>query len=105
MFHVKHFNILTNNYFNLFDLFYSKTIQSSTSEDARFAYMEQWTRFFSDLKNTVILIEGLENLDDTSLQTLELYFDNFKNIVPNFIFITPNESVKLHLKIKKLNLC
>ena len=84
------------------DLIYFKPIKSATAEDARFAYMEYWSKFLSQLKNTVIFIEGLENLDDTSLQTLELYFDKFKNIKPNFIFTCYDESVSLHSKIKKL---
>ena len=87
---------------SLVDLIYFKPIKSATPEDARFAYMEYWSKFLSQLKNTVIFIEGLENLDDTSLQTLELYFDKFKNIKPNFIFTCYDESVSLHSKIKKL---
>ncbi len=49
-----------------------------TSEDARFTYMEAWNKFLVALTNTVIIVEGFENLDDTSIQTLELYFDKFK---------------------------
>lgn len=86
----------------LFDLMYFKTVDSSSSEDARFAYMELWTKFISKLANTVILFEGIEYLDDTTLQVLDLYFDSCKNILPNFIFLCQDESFKLHFKIKKL---
>ena len=81
---------------------YFKTVDSSSSEDARFAYMELWTKFISKLANTVILFEGIEYLDDTTLQVLDLYFDSCKNILPNFIFLCQDESFKLHFKIKKL---
>ena len=86
----------------LVDLIYFKPIVSSSPEDARFAYMESWINFLSQLNNTAIIIEGLEYLDDTSLQTLELYFGHFKNITPNFIFTCYNEGLTLHSKIKKL---
>lgn len=87
---------------SLFDLLYFKAVTSSSSEDARFAYMELWTKFISKLTNTIILFEGLEFLDDTSLQVLDLYFDSCKKILPNFIFLCQDESFKLHFKIKKL---
>ena len=71
----------------LFDFIQGKTIKALTPEDARFAYMEQWCNFLSILKNTVVVFDSFENLDDTTIQTLELYFDKFKNIVPNFLFV------------------
>ena len=40
-------------------------------------------------------------MDDTSIQTLELYFDNFKKLNTTFIFTT-NSDVSLHSKFKKL---
>ena len=40
-------------------------------------------------------------MDDTTIQTLELYFDNFKKLNTNFIFTT-NSEVSLHSKFKKL---
>lgn len=85
----------------LFDLYFNKPIKAMSPEDARFTYMEAWSKFFKILTNTVILIEGFEHLDDTSIQTLELYFDKFLNIKANFIFITPNE-LSLHSKLKGL---
>ena len=85
----------------LFDFIQGKTIKALTPEDARFAYMEQWCNFLSILKNTVIVFESFENLDDTTIQTLELYFDKFKNIVPNFLFVTTKE-LSVHTKIKTL---
>ena len=72
-----------------------------TPEDARFAYMELWGDFLSILRNTVIIVENFELLDDTSIQTLEVYFDKFKNIIPRFIFITKN-NLSVHSKIKGL---
>ena len=72
-----------------------------TPEDARFGYIEHWCNFLSSLKNTVIIVEGFENIDDTTLQTLELYFDKYKNVKPNFVFITTKQ-VAVHSKIKSL---
>ena len=72
-----------------------------TPEDARFAYMEAWGEFLSTLKEAVVVIDGYEYMDDTSLQTLEIYFDNYKKIVPNFVFLTPQE-VSVHVKNKDL---
>lgn len=85
----------------LFDLCKETSVQASSPEDARFTYMELWCKFLSILSKTVIIIDGFEKIDDTTLQTLELYFDNFKNINPNFIFIT-SEDVSVHSKIKGL---
>lgn len=84
-----------------FEFIYSKPQKALTPEDARFAYMEYWGNLLSSLTNTTILIEGYEYLDDTSLQTLELYFDKFRNVKPNFIFLTADD-VSLHSKIKSL---
>ena len=85
----------------LFDLIIGKTIKAMTPEDARFAYMEHWCSFLSILKDTVLVFEGFENLDDTTIQTLELYFDKFKNIKPNFLFTT-SKALSVHTKIKGL---
>jgi len=85
----------------LFDLVNYKPTKALTSEDARFAYMEAWSNFLSILKNTVIIVEGFEFLDDTTIQTLELYFDKYKRVRPNFVFVTSDES-SVHSKIKTL---
>lgn len=85
----------------LFDLVDSKPVKAMTPEDARYTYMEAWGEFLKELKNTTILIDGLKNIDDTSFQALELYFDKFKKVVPNFIFIT-EENLSLHSKMKNL---
>ena len=92
-FDVKRFNALKN-------LIFSSPRKASTPEDARFAYMEDFGDFLASLKNTVVLIEGFEFMDDTTIQTLELYFDNFKKLNTNFIFTT-NSEVSLHSKFKK----
>lgn len=83
------------------DLLFGKVRTASTSEDARFAYMEDFIKFLSSLRKYVIIIDGFENIDDTTIQTLNLYFDNFQKIVPNFVFIT-NTDVSLHSKIHGL---
>ncbi len=75
--------------------------KAMTPEDARFAYMEAWNKFLAGLNQTVIIVDGFENLDDTSIQTLELYFDKFRRVVPNFVFITSKE-LAVHSKIKGL---
>lgn len=75
--------------------------KAATAEDARFAYMEDFCNFLGSLKNTAVLIEGFENADDTTIQTLELYFDKFKKVNSKFVFIT-NNSTPLHSKIKGL---
>ncbi len=75
--------------------------KAATAEDARFAYMEDFCNFLGSLKDTVVIIEGFENADDTTIQTLELYFDKFRKINSKFVFIT-NSSTPLHSKIKGL---
>ena len=83
------------------ELLNGKSRKASTPEDARFAYMEDFSNFLSVLKNYVIIIEDFQYLDDTTIQTLELYFDKYKNIVPDFVFITSLE-YPVHYKIKNL---
>lgn len=85
----------------LLDLAYAAPRKAGSAEDARFAYMEDFGNFFASLKNCVIIIEGFEYMDDTSIQTLELYFDRFKKINTNFVFVTDSETA-LHSKIKGL---
>ena len=85
----------------LFDLVFYKPVKALTPEDARFAYMEAWNNFLTLLKKNVVIIEGFEYIDDTTLQTLELFFDKYKNIKPNFLFIT-SEELSVHSKIKGL---
>ena len=85
----------------IFDLILFKPRKAGTPEDARFAYMEDFGNLLSSMRNYVILIENFENMDDTSIQTLELFFDRFKNIVPTFVFTTESETA-LHSKIKGL---
>lgn len=85
----------------LYDLCMGKPLQASSPEDARFAYIDLWNKFLSVLSGTVIIVDGFENLDDTSIQTLILYFNKFKRIKPNFIFIT-NDETSVHTKIKEL---
>lgn len=96
----------TENYPNprfqsLTDLIFSKSRKASTPEDARFAYMEDFSCFLASLRDTVIIIEGFEYMDDTSIQTLELYFNNFKKLNISFVFVTDSE-VSLHSKFKGL---
>lgn len=85
----------------LFEFVMEKPLKAMSPEDARFAYMEQWNKFLSILSKTVIIVEGFENMDDTSIQTLELYFDKFKAVKPNFVFVT-SKDVSVHTKIKGL---
>lgn len=85
----------------LFNLVFNKPSKTLTPEDARYTFMEGWAKFLKTLKNTVIIIENFENIDDTSIQTLELYFEKFKNIIPNFVFIT-NQDNPVQGKIKQL---
>ena len=82
-------------------LLFSKPRKAGSPEDARFAYMEDFGNFLASLKNCVIIVEGFEFIDDTSIQTLELYFDKFKKININFVFVTESET-SLHSKIKGL---
>ncbi len=94
-------NFDVKSFSSLKDLLFSKPRKAATPEDARFAYMEDFGNFLASLKNCTILIEGFEFMDDTSIQTLELYFDRFKNVNVNFIFVTDSE-ISLHSKIKGL---
>ena len=94
--------ISENSYKNfkpLFDLISGKPVKAMSPEDARFTYMEYWGNFLRLLKDTVIIIDGFENIDDTTIQTLELYFDKFKNIKPVFLFTS---NISVHSKIKSL---
>ena len=83
------------------DFILGNPAKASTPEDARFAQMEMFVNFLTTLKQCIIIVDGFENLDDTSVQTLDLFFDKFKNINPNFIFITNSETT-VHSKIKGL---
>ncbi len=85
----------------LIELIKSKPRKAASPEDARFAYMEDFGDFLASLKNCVILIENFEYMDDTSIQTLELYFDRYKNVNVSFIFTTESET-SLHSKFKFL---
>ncbi len=85
----------------LWDLCIGKAAPASTPEDARFMYIELWGKFLSVLSDTAIIIDGFENIDDTSVETIELYLDRLRNIAPNFIFIT-SDAVSVHSKIKEL---
>ena len=85
----------------IFDLFGEKAVKAMTAEDARYNYMEKCCNFLGTLAKTVIIIDGFENIDDTTIQTLELYFDKYKNIKPNFVFIN-SKSVAVHSKFKGL---
>ena len=88
-------------YKTLFELVFSKPVKAMSSEDARYTYMDSFSNFLRALHEKVIIVEGFENLDDTTIQTLEIYFDKFKNVKPNFMFLTDiNQSV--HSKIKGL---
>lgn len=83
------------------DMIFAKPRKSAASEDARYAYMEDFESFLRSLKNCVILIEGFEFMDDTSIQTFELYFDKFKKVNLNFVFVTDSET-SLHSRFKGL---
>lgn len=83
------------------ELIFERPRKSATAEDARFGYMEDFGNFLASLKDCVIIIDGFENIDDTSLQTLELYFDRFKKVNATFVFIT-NIETALHSKLKEL---
>ena len=83
------------------DLMFDKVLKASSPEDARYAYMELFNNFLKSMQNQVIIIDGIEYFDDTTMQTLDLYFDKFKRVNVNFVFITkPN--MPLHKKIKSL---
>ena len=85
----------------IFDLILFKPRKAASAEDARFAYMEDFGNLLTSMKDYVILIEGFEYMDDTTIQTLELFFDRFKTITPCFVFVTGSET-SLHSKIKGL---
>ncbi len=83
------------------DLILGNAPAVASSEDARYKYIEQFGNLLSENKRMVIIIDGFEHIDNTSLQALELYFDKYANIYTNFIFIT-NEETPVHSKIKGL---
>lgn len=93
-FDAKQFNHIKN-------LLFGQSRKASSPEDARFAYMEDFGYLLKALKNCVIIIDGFEYADDTTLQTLELYFDKFQNVNSDFVFIT-DKSVCVHSKIHGL---
>ena len=91
-----------DNRFNVIkDFITGQPINASSSEDARFACMEMFVQFLKFMKDYVIIIDGFEYLDDTSIQTISLYFNKFKNINNNFVFITDTNTA-VHSKIKGL---
>ena len=90
----KRFNIIK-------DFITGQPISASSSEDARFTCMEMFVEFLKFIRDYVIVIDGFEYMDDTSLQALSLYFDKFKNIHTNFVFITDTDTA-VHSKIKGL---
>ena len=90
-----------SNFRELSALLDNKVRKAASPEDARFAYMEDFGSFIASLKDYVVIIEGFEFVDDTTIQTLELYFDRFKNVNTNFVFITGAE-LAVHEKIKPL---
>lgn len=75
--------------------------KTSSPDDARFANMEIFVKFLKAISNCVVLIEDFEFIDDTSLQTLKLYFDKFKQINTPFVFTTTAEK-SLHSRFKEL---
>ncbi len=83
------------------DIIFGNPINSSAPEDARYRCMEAFCSFLSTIKNTVIIIDGFENIDDTSIQTLEIYFDNFKKLNNIFVFTTDSQT-SVHSRIKGL---
>ena len=85
----------------LFNLCKGISAQASTSEDARFMYIELWGKFMACLSNTAVIVDGFEHLDDSSIQAITLYLDKLRNIAPNFVFIT-NEKTAAHSKMKDL---
>ncbi len=86
---------------NIKDLIVGQTKKSTSYEDARYLYMEDFVSFLRSLKDTVIIIDGFENIDDTTLATLQIYFDKFQKVNTNFVFITDDEN-SVHSKIKGL---
>ncbi len=94
-------NFPIKRFLSVFELIKSNPRKATTPEDARFAYMEDFGDFLASLKNSVIIIENFEFLDDTSIQTLELFFDKFKSLNSKFVFTTDCET-SLHSKIKGL---
>ena len=69
-------------------------------EEARAIVIEQFAALLESLTNCVIIIDNFDNIDDSSIQALELYFNNrikFSNI---FLFMTEKQPV--HSKIKCL---
>ncbi len=86
---------------NIRDFILGAPVKAMTPEDARFAVMEMFVNFLASLRRCVIIVDGFEKLDDTSLQTLELYFDKFRNVNTNFVFIT-DAGCSVHTKIKGL---
>ena len=86
---------------NIKDFIFGNIAKTSSPEDARFTYIEMFVSFLMSMKNCVIVIDGFEMLDDTTIQALELYFDKFKQINTRFVFITDSET-SVHSKIKGL---
>ena len=75
--------------------------KAASPEDSRFKYMELFVDLLNKLRKCAVIIDGFENIDDTSLQTLELYFDKFVKVYTNFVFITDKDT-SVHSKIKGL---
>ena len=83
------------------NLMFCTSRKASTPEDARFGYMDDFVRFLGIIKNSVLIFDNFIKIDDTTKQVLELYFDNYKQVKNNFVFIT-DEDNPIHSKIKSL---
>ena len=94
-------NLNTGNFSTIKHIILGNPRKASTPEDARFGYLEDFARFLKSLKNYTVIIDGFEKLDDSSIQALTLYFDNYKHVIPNFVFITSQET-PAHSRIKSL---
>ncbi len=88
-------------YNTLKNVLFDEPDELTSPEDARYRYMEQFVSLLRNTRRYAIVVDGFENIDSTSLQTLELYFDKYVNIYTNFVFIT-DEDTPVHSKIKSL---
>lgn len=78
-----------------------QTQSAIPSEDARNLILNIFSELFASMQNTMILIENIDNIDDTSYEILQLFIQKFQNFGISYI-ITGSKSFALHKKVSQL---
>lgn len=66
-------------------------------EDVRYSLFDIFLEIFRSMSDSLIYIENFEKIDDTSLEVLQLLFENFNDLNISYL-ITTNKASSLHKK-------